>query len=79
VLNGKFHGRRPMGRQRKRWKDIRRDSSMQLNIRGWWRLVGDSNIWGPTIKKSEPDVGCLPEKKNAIKVLCKCHVRAPSL
>ena len=53
-----------MGRQRLRWEgNIRRDCSLRLNIRGWWRLAGDSDIWGPTIEKSEPDVGCLPEKK----------------
>jgi hypothetical protein len=50
VLNGKFHGRRPTGRQRLRWEDnVRRDSSLQLNIRGCWRLAGCSDIWGATI------------------------------
>jgi hypothetical protein len=37
VLDGKFHGRRPVGRPRLRWEDIRRDSLLLLNIRGWRR------------------------------------------
>jgi len=42
VLVGKFHGRRPVGRPRLRWVDnIRRDSSLLLNIRGWRRPAGD--------------------------------------
>ena len=90
----KISWKRPTGRQRLKWEDIRRDSSLQLNIRGWWRLAEDSDIWGQTIdiwgqtidiwgqtiEKSEPDVGCLPEKKKRTKrVSCKCHVTAPSL
>jgi hypothetical protein len=57
-----------MGRQRLRWEDkIRRDSSLQLNIKGWWRLARDSDIWGPAIEKLDTDVGCLPEKKKRTK------------
>jgi len=68
VLNGKFHGRRPMERQRLRWEgNIRRDSSLLLNIRGWWRLAGNSDIWVPTAEKPEPDVGCLSEKEKRAK------------
>jgi hypothetical protein len=34
VLDGKFRGRRPVGRPRLRWEDnIRRDSLLLLNIR----------------------------------------------
>jgi hypothetical protein len=43
VLDRKFHGRRPVGRSRLRWKDIRRDSLL-LNIRGWRRRAGDRDI-----------------------------------
>jgi hypothetical protein len=34
IMNTKFYGRRPVGRPRLRWEDIRRDSSLLLNIRG---------------------------------------------
>jgi hypothetical protein len=35
VLNGTFHGRRPVERPRLRWEDnIRRDFSLLLHIRG---------------------------------------------
>jgi hypothetical protein len=54
VLNGKFHGRRPVGRQRLRWEDTRSDSSLLLNIRGWWRLAGNRNIWGQPLKIQSP-------------------------
>jgi hypothetical protein len=38
VLDGKFHGRRPVGKPRLRWEDnIRRDLLLLLNIRGWRR------------------------------------------
>jgi hypothetical protein len=39
VLKGKFH-RRPQ----LIWQDIRSNSSLLLNIRGWRRLEGDSDI-----------------------------------
>jgi len=44
----KFHGRRHVGRPRLRWEDIRKDSSLLLNIRGWRRLAGGRNTWGRT-------------------------------
>ena len=49
------------------WEDIRRDSCLQLNVRGWWRPAGDGDIWGPSIEKSEPGMGCLPEEKKRAK------------
>lgn len=50
VLDGKLHARRPVGRPRLIWQDIRRDSSFLLNIREWRRLSGDkgylkANYW----------------------------------
>jgi hypothetical protein len=39
IINKKFYGRRPVGRPRLRWVDIRRDSSLLLNIRGRRSLV----------------------------------------
>jgi hypothetical protein len=46
VLDGKFHGRRPVGRPRLRCEDnIKGDSSLLLNIRGWRRLAGHRDIW----------------------------------
>jgi hypothetical protein len=50
-LNGKFHGKRPVGRPRLRWKDIRWDSSLLLSIRGWRRLAQDRNIWRRTVEE----------------------------
>jgi hypothetical protein len=44
VLNGKFHGRKCLGRPQLRWKaNIRRDSSLLLNthIRGRRGVVGE--------------------------------------
>jgi len=41
VLDGKFHGRRPVGRPRLKWKsDVRQNSPLLLNIRGRRRLAG---------------------------------------
>jgi hypothetical protein len=52
VLDGKFHGRRPVGRPRLRWEDnIRRDSLLLLNVRGWRRGAGDRDIWRRTIEE----------------------------
>jgi len=40
VLVGKFHGRRHVGKSRLRWVDnIRRESFLLLNIRGWRRIA----------------------------------------
>jgi hypothetical protein len=33
IINEKFYGRRPVGGPRLRWEDIRRDSSLLLNMR----------------------------------------------
>jgi len=53
VLVGKFHGRRPVGRPRLRWVDnIRRDSSLLLNIRGWSRVAGNRDIRRQTIEEA---------------------------
>jgi hypothetical protein len=45
VLDGKTHGRWPVGRPRLGREDITRDSSLLLNMRGWKRLAGDRDIW----------------------------------
>jgi hypothetical protein len=37
VLDGKFHGRIPVGRPRLSWEDNIRRDSLLLNIRGWRR------------------------------------------
>jgi hypothetical protein len=56
VLDGKFHGRRPVGRPRLRWEDnIRRDSL--LNIRGWRRWAGDRDIWRRTTEEARVRCG----------------------
>jgi hypothetical protein len=60
VLDGKFYGRRPVGRPRLRWEDIRRDSLLLLNIRGWRRWTGDRDIWRRTV---EPMWAVAPLKK----------------
>jgi hypothetical protein len=51
VLDGKFYGRRPVGRPRLRWEYIRRDSLL-LNIREWRRWAGDRDIWRRTIQEA---------------------------
>jgi hypothetical protein len=52
VLDGKFHGRRPVGRPRLRWEDnIKRDSLLLLNRRGWRRWAGDRDIRRRTIEE----------------------------
>jgi hypothetical protein len=52
VLNRKQHGRWPVGRPRQRWEDnMRRDSLLLLNIRGWKRLAGDNDIWGRFVEE----------------------------
>jgi hypothetical protein len=53
VLDGKFHERRPVGRPRLRWEDnIRRDSLLLLNIRGWRRWGVDRDIWRRTTEEA---------------------------
>jgi hypothetical protein len=48
-----------VGRQRLRWEDnVRRDSLLLLNIRGWRRWAGDRDIWRRTIEEARADVGC---------------------
>jgi hypothetical protein len=44
-LNGKFSGRKRVGITRLRWEDIRSDSLLLLNLRGWRRLAEDRYIW----------------------------------
>lgn len=44
----KFHGRRPVGRLRPRWGDIRRDSSLLLIIKEWRTPAADRNVWRRT-------------------------------
>jgi hypothetical protein len=56
VLDGKFHGRRPVGRPRLRWEDVRRDSLL-LNIRGWRRWAGDRDIWRGTTEEDRARCG----------------------
>jgi hypothetical protein len=68
VLDGKFHGRRPVLRPRLRWEDIiRRDSLLLLNIRGWRRWAGDRDIWRRT---TEEVVAPLKKKKQ---LGCHCY------
>ena len=44
-MNGIFRGRRPVGRPRLRWKEnIRRDSSLLVNVSGWKRLSEDRDM-----------------------------------
>jgi hypothetical protein len=45
VMNGRFHGRRPVRRPRLRREDISRASLLLLNIRGWKRLAEGRHIW----------------------------------
>jgi len=65
IMNEKFYGRRPVGRPWLRWEDIRRDSPLLLNIRGWGSLaetgISRDELW----KRSGPirAFGLL-EKKN---------------
>jgi hypothetical protein len=72
VLDGKFHGRRPMGRPRLRWED----SLLLLNIRGWrdWQGIGISG--GELLKRPGPDVGCRPleKRKQLLLIFMSCFV-----
>jgi hypothetical protein len=55
MLDAKFYGRRPVGKPRLRWEEnVRRDSSLPLNVR--WRLAGDRDIWKRTINLLKPMV-----------------------
>jgi hypothetical protein len=57
VLDGKFHGRRSVGRPRLRWEDNIRRDSLLLNIRGWRRWAGDRDIWRGTIEEARVRCG----------------------
>jgi len=52
VLNGKFHGRRLVGKPRLRRENNRRDFSLPLR-----RLKRDSDIWRRNCGKGPADVG----------------------
>jgi hypothetical protein len=58
VLDGKCHGRRPVGRPRLRWEDNIRRDSLLLNIRGWRRWAGDRDSGDELLKRPGPNVGC---------------------
>jgi hypothetical protein len=58
ILDGKFHGRRPVGRPRLRWEDNIRRDSLLLNIRGWRGWAWDRDIWRGTAEEARADVGC---------------------
>jgi hypothetical protein len=55
--NGKFHGRRPVGRPRLRWEDNIRRDSLLLNIRGWRRWAEDRDIWRRTTEEARARYG----------------------
>jgi hypothetical protein len=54
VLDRKYHGRRPVGRPRLRWEDIRRD--LLLLDGGDGQGIGISG--GELLKRPWPDEGC---------------------
>jgi hypothetical protein len=49
--DGKCCGRRPVGRPRPRYEDIRRECSVLLNIKVSRRPPGDRDIWGRTVEE----------------------------
>jgi len=55
ALDGKFHGRRPVGRPRRRWEDNnRRRLLVLLNVRGWRRIAGDREL----LRRAGPVADC---------------------
>ena len=49
--DGKFCARRPVGRRRLRYEDIRRECSVLLNIKLSRRPAEDRDIWGRTVEE----------------------------
>jgi hypothetical protein len=47
-----------VGRPRLRWKDIRRDSLLLLNVRQWRTLSENKDIWRRILKRYRPDASC---------------------
>jgi len=72
IMNEKFYGRRPVGRLQLRWVDIRRDSSLLLNIRGWRNLT-ETGISGDELWKRPGPIRAvvLLKKKNVQQRLMK--------
>jgi hypothetical protein len=65
VLDGKFHGRRHVGRPRLRWEDNIRRDSLLLNVRGWRRWAGNRDFW----RRTGPMWVVVPLKKKKKKFL----------
>jgi hypothetical protein len=45
VLVGKPGGKRPMGRSRRRWEDVRMDLEVGCGCEDWIGLVQDRDTW----------------------------------
>jgi hypothetical protein len=59
MLDGKFHGRRPVGRSQLKWEDnIWSDSLLLLNVTERRRLSEYGDMWRQTIEKARAVVGC---------------------
>jgi hypothetical protein len=62
VLKGKFH-RRPQ----LIWQDIRSNSSLLLNIRGWSRVAGNRDIRRQTIEEANTQCRLSRHQRRIIK------------
>jgi hypothetical protein len=57
-VNGKFYGRKLVGRPQLGWEEsIKRPSLSLLKIRGRRRLAGDINIWRRTTEEARAEAG----------------------
>jgi hypothetical protein len=53
----KLEGRRSVGRPRLRWKDGVEDHLRKLNVKNWWTVAKDRELWKKILREAEAHKG----------------------
>ena len=58
LLYTRIHGKRPVGRPRRRWEDaVDEDAREILKVRSWRRMAADRGEWGEKLKEARAQQG----------------------